>query len=568
MTQQVINVGTVANDGTGDPIRTAFQKTNANFTDVYAIPFNAGRQLRVGVLGDSVVGNMLSQNTGNYSAVGNTLSFSAVAWATMACGLSGRKLWLDVNAVEGYSGYRADQVYSAMLPPSFTRPTGNNNSGALPYGILATKPDICLVLVGTNDIGSIVALGRTVNQAITSLQQGMRAIYKRLLDNGILPISISLLPRDSPASNAADVPTFNTALSALAAEFGILYVDVYTNCAATIGGGWKTGYTWTNGAPDATGMHPGAEGCQSIAADIHTKISQSLKLSATTPTLYDSVNSLTLTTSQQVVSVTVQAGGSGYAVGDMIVLANNFLSGSWTAAVLRVTTVSGGAVTAASVIVGGLYPTTPTNPVSQSSTWLNGDPFVTGSGTGATFNLTLGSTFDSARKGVSFANFDTGLFPNTTGWIPRYDPNSCATVTAIADPIAQYGNALNVSLAAPSSATNYADFWGPNTVTVAAGQRYGYFTRLSYKAGSISDSLLFGLMGSTTAGAVLWSIINGAGHGSASTVPGNSFSTLDLYGEIVVPPNVTTVRPWIITQTAPGAGAVLKLAQLGMTRVS
>lgn len=36
MTQQVINVGTAVNDGTGDPLRTAIQKVNANFTDLYA----------------------------------------------------------------------------------------------------------------------------------------------------------------------------------------------------------------------------------------------------------------------------------------------------------------------------------------------------------------------------------------------------------------------------------------------------------------------------------------------------------------------------------------------------
>jgi outer membrane protein OmpA-like peptidoglycan-associated protein len=35
MTQQSINVGAAANDGTGDPDRTAFQKTNANFNDLY-----------------------------------------------------------------------------------------------------------------------------------------------------------------------------------------------------------------------------------------------------------------------------------------------------------------------------------------------------------------------------------------------------------------------------------------------------------------------------------------------------------------------------------------------------
>ena len=36
MAKQVINTGTVANDGTGDTIRSAMTKTNANFTDIYS----------------------------------------------------------------------------------------------------------------------------------------------------------------------------------------------------------------------------------------------------------------------------------------------------------------------------------------------------------------------------------------------------------------------------------------------------------------------------------------------------------------------------------------------------
>ena len=35
MAKQVINIGTTANDGTGDPLRTAFDKVNANFTELY-----------------------------------------------------------------------------------------------------------------------------------------------------------------------------------------------------------------------------------------------------------------------------------------------------------------------------------------------------------------------------------------------------------------------------------------------------------------------------------------------------------------------------------------------------
>ena len=39
MAQQTINIGSVANDGTGDPLRTAFDKANDNFNEVYGNDF-------------------------------------------------------------------------------------------------------------------------------------------------------------------------------------------------------------------------------------------------------------------------------------------------------------------------------------------------------------------------------------------------------------------------------------------------------------------------------------------------------------------------------------------------
>ena len=35
MAKQIINIGSAPNDGTGDPIRTAFNKTNSNFDELY-----------------------------------------------------------------------------------------------------------------------------------------------------------------------------------------------------------------------------------------------------------------------------------------------------------------------------------------------------------------------------------------------------------------------------------------------------------------------------------------------------------------------------------------------------
>lgn len=36
MAKQIVNIGSAANDGTGDPLRTAFDKINDNFTELYS----------------------------------------------------------------------------------------------------------------------------------------------------------------------------------------------------------------------------------------------------------------------------------------------------------------------------------------------------------------------------------------------------------------------------------------------------------------------------------------------------------------------------------------------------
>ncbi len=45
MSQEVINIGTAANDGTGDTIRIAFRKTNNNFAELYSTSSNATANL-------------------------------------------------------------------------------------------------------------------------------------------------------------------------------------------------------------------------------------------------------------------------------------------------------------------------------------------------------------------------------------------------------------------------------------------------------------------------------------------------------------------------------------------
>lgn len=52
MAKQTVNLGTAANDGTGDPLRTAFDKLNDNFDEVYGNNFVTNA-----MLSDNIVGN-------------------------------------------------------------------------------------------------------------------------------------------------------------------------------------------------------------------------------------------------------------------------------------------------------------------------------------------------------------------------------------------------------------------------------------------------------------------------------------------------------------------------------
>ena len=73
MTQQIINVGTLPNDGEGDPLRTAFQKINQNFTQVFTAPGAAGQD-----------GSFQYRNLNSLS----TAAFYDVRWV-----LGGRTQW-------------------------------------------------------------------------------------------------------------------------------------------------------------------------------------------------------------------------------------------------------------------------------------------------------------------------------------------------------------------------------------------------------------------------------------------------------------------------------------------
>lgn len=54
MAKQTVNIGAAANDGTGDALRTAFDKINDNFNELYAVT-GAGTGQNIAISGNSVI---------------------------------------------------------------------------------------------------------------------------------------------------------------------------------------------------------------------------------------------------------------------------------------------------------------------------------------------------------------------------------------------------------------------------------------------------------------------------------------------------------------------------------
>jgi len=98
MSQQYINVGAQPNDGLGDPIRTAFEKTNENFTELYANDANINLS--------NISTNIIPSANLTYS-LGNSTRWWSNAWigantlyiGGVPLGVTGNTLVVDGNSV-------------------------------------------------------------------------------------------------------------------------------------------------------------------------------------------------------------------------------------------------------------------------------------------------------------------------------------------------------------------------------------------------------------------------------------------------------------------------------------
>lgn len=112
MAKQTINIGTVANDGTGDPARTAFTKANENFDDLYGVVDPDGSSINIDTITDEAGTGAPDFTYGLSVPDGQGIDFSA-------------------SAGGGATSSIFDDYEEGTFSPAYTSGTGGFNGSAI-----------------------------------------------------------------------------------------------------------------------------------------------------------------------------------------------------------------------------------------------------------------------------------------------------------------------------------------------------------------------------------------------------------------------------------------------------
>jgi lysophospholipase L1-like esterase len=110
------------------------------------------------------------------------------------------------------------------------------------------KPQWCIVLAGTNDVGQNVALGTTI--------ANLRAIYDQLLAGGVTPVPATIPPQSG--IKKVEVARVNAAIQSLAALYALPCIDFHRVLSVPETGDYVVGLGGQPG--DADVIHPSPKG--------------------------------------------------------------------------------------------------------------------------------------------------------------------------------------------------------------------------------------------------------------------------------------------------------------------
>lgn len=172
MAKQTVNIGAAANDGTGDPIRDAFDKLNQNFDEVYSSYVASGSVS----VGNSTVNSVVS-NTGGLVVSNSTVSTVANS-STFKIGntTANATLTATVLTVAGNSTIGTAAVNTTALA------TGNATvNSSLSQSTLAISTAAANLTVNS----SVLSLGNSTVNAVANSTQ-FKAAGANLTSNTLL----------------------------------------------------------------------------------------------------------------------------------------------------------------------------------------------------------------------------------------------------------------------------------------------------------------------------------------------------------------------------------------------
>lgn len=166
-----------------------------------------------------------------------------------------------------------------------------------------------------------------------------------------------------------------TVVAVAAGGTGYVVGDVLTAVGGTFLIAATFEVTSVGGGGDVTGIKRVTDGSYTVTPGNPVSTTGGTGTGATLTLTFASVGWTILRETQEAVSATVSAGGTGYTVSDQLTIVGGVAVG--VAAVFNVDTVSGGVVTAVSLVTAGDYEETPLNPAATTG----------GTGTGATLSV-------------------------------------------------------------------------------------------------------------------------------------------------------------------------------------
>jgi hypothetical protein len=178
MAQQIINTGAVANDGTGDPLRTAFTETNSNFTEIYTAG-PVGSNVRIAnntILTINTNGNLVLAPNGtgvvqsNVSIVPNQANVRNLGSSTARWGTVYAK-YVDITNGSIYSGdltVTGNLVANAVITPELTVNTIQSDDSTVVKIQDGVEVDGDMLVNGDVSVGGILSSSPQTKTAVST----------------------------------------------------------------------------------------------------------------------------------------------------------------------------------------------------------------------------------------------------------------------------------------------------------------------------------------------------------------------------------------------------------------